>query len=264
MLLSERFPYAVHVAPLHAVPQILKHGSLLSRNRRTELGLDINRRTSSELDSALGLSDFVHLYLCERSMNWSKLTKREARTSLLGKMIAKAPFPHVALEFATKDLEQESDYLVNAWNLAKGARVGRPAPKGVEEKVEYWAQEMSEQVGDYGALRGERLESIGIPLMRRETVELPRMERPLGFEKAFDKSAELLIPHEVPTSACLRSRVYSKEDKAHFGETTLGIKGIVLGSIDGYDPLLVAEEVRQGIDAAFADPDAAPPALDFD
>lgn len=264
MLLSERFPYAVHVAPLHAVPQILKHGSLLSRNRRAELGIEINRASTWEFDNALGLSDYVPLYLCERSMNWSKLSKREARTSLLGKMIAKVPFPHIALEFATKDLELESDYLVNAWNLSKAARVGRPVPKGLEAKVEYWAQEMSEQVGDYGALRGDRLEGHGIPLIRRETIELPRMERPLGFEKAFDKATELLVPHQVATSACLRSRLYSKEDKAHFGETTLGIKGIMLGSIEGYDPLLVSEEVRQGIDAAFAAPDEPPPALDFD
>lgn len=264
MLLSEKYPYAVHVAPLHAIPHILEHGLLLSRDRRLEAGVDISRPTSAEVDNALGLSEFVHFYLCDRSRNWSSLTDKIARTSLLTKMLGKTPFPHVALEFQTKDLEVDNEYLVSAWNVAKGGRGGRAAPKTAEAKAEYWAKEMVSWSWDYAALKGQSLSGYGIPLMTREVIELPQNERPAGFSKAFDDAKELLISGSVDVNLCLRARVYSPEDLEHFSGMSVGKKPPVLGTIPGYNPKLVAQEVRAAIREAFASPKSPPPALNFD
>src|SRR5579859_7477286 len=94
---SSKFPRALHVLPLHALKGILEDGALHASSelhRRTTAAV---RSTTSQTDAALGLSDYVHLYLLRPKSQWESIP-------ILATQLLKgrgAPFPHVGIEMDT-------------------------------------------------------------------------------------------------------------------------------------------------------------------
>ncbi|MCU1262045.1 MAG: hypothetical protein JWO80_4930 [Bryobacterales bacterium] len=117
---SATFPRAVHVLPLHALGGILEDRAFLAnstlphRLHRTNAAV---RKTSSQTDAALGLGDYVHLYLLHSNSPWENIPILAAQL-LNGRG---APFPHVAIEIGTEGLSDDECKLC-IWNVA----VSRP------------------------------------------------------------------------------------------------------------------------------------------
>ncbi|MEM6455320.1 MAG: hypothetical protein AAF772_09530 [Acidobacteriota bacterium] len=115
---STIFPFAYHVAPLHALRGIVRVGALRDKDDPSVIA----RPTSIAIDRALGFVDVVHFYLASDRAALDRLPLLRAQ---LGPSRV-PPFPYVALELPTAALD-DADCVVCAWNIA----MGRPTVPGV-------------------------------------------------------------------------------------------------------------------------------------
>jgi hypothetical protein len=209
---SEKYPYAYHVFPLHAARGIWKTSSLLSKTARRQAGMLHARPSTAGIDSLLGFSDVVHLYVPPRARSISELPILRAQ---LGPANV-APFPHAAIKVDTRRL-LDDDCLICCWNIA----VSRPQVPTREVKPGNWARGtraerirevwrwFRETAPDVSAARGRWVDGFEVPLILGK--EVVATFRALGSDQRAMPELLLKSPFnlEAPTELC----VFSDDDE---------------------------------------------------
>jgi hypothetical protein len=153
---STEFPYAIHLFPLHAWKSIEATG-LLSKKDRGERGLTIERKSSGEIDRALGFTDHIHFYL-------SRTGDAKDASVLSARMGRKKPFPHLALRISTRYLEDQ-DCVVSCWNIARSKpRIGFWPPNTPPAQIRAeWDKFRETKPGASG--RGNWVDPMAVPVL---------------------------------------------------------------------------------------------------
>ncbi len=206
---SEKFPRALHVLPLHALPSILHDGALLAKAELTHKVAAV-RVTTSQTDAKLGLCEYVHFYLCGPSREWEEVPVLEAQ--LLGN--SSPPFPHLALEMATRELA-DAECTLCLWNAA----VSRPAVEGYclggnwtrgtpPSRIDEVWQKFRDTNPDVRQARGHWNDPIQLPTVRGDQIQ-PAL--PL-LRLAPRQMPELLLRSPVEIHKRFTLWVFSEED----------------------------------------------------
>lgn len=117
---SDTHPFAYHVFPLTAARGIWRRGALLGKQDLAGIGQ--MRRTTRDVDIALGFAEFVHFYLPKGHAKWTTLPILQAQ---LGPA-KKPPVPHALLIIPTSSWD-DVDCTICNWNIA----VSRPKVEGM-------------------------------------------------------------------------------------------------------------------------------------
>lgn len=257
---SQDFPLAFHVFPLTAARGIFHAGALLSKARLGPEG--VGRRTTRDVDRALGFDDFVHFYL-------PRAGSRFERLAILGAQLAPArrpAVPHAAIELDTAALG-DADCVVCNWNIA----VGRPGVEGVcrggnwsrgtdpRRIAEVWdAFRAAEPSVDRarGFLAGPK-----VPILPGDT-----LAEQWRLMKRDGRTPELLIRGRAPLGRATRVHVFSEADERSLSVLPLpvGVE-ITRSTFDGYPPSAdpLEAEARRALDAYLARGGHCPD-IDFD
>jgi hypothetical protein len=206
---SSKYPVAVHVLPLPALKQVLARGALLAKS---EIPVCQQRRSTRGVDSALGFTGVVHLYLSAFPENGSALP-------ILAAQIGPSrdpPFPHVVLALPTRTLTDD-ECAICLWNIA----VSRPRVANLceggnwargtapERIAEVWQRFRATQPA-LEAARGHWNGAALVPTLEGRQIanNLPLLSRAAG------RSPELLLRAPVSLGRDARLCVFSKEDAA--------------------------------------------------
>jgi hypothetical protein len=248
---SKEFPYAIHVLPLHAWKSIRAHG-LLSKKDRDGIGLSFERRSSGEVDRALGFTDHVHFYLAREG------APKEAPI-LASKMNKKKPFPHLALRISTRSLVDEG-CLLTCWNIAKGRPgVGFWPPSFTPAQIrEEWDRFRASRPGS--ASRGSWVDAYGVPVLTPRDF--------VSRRALLSDAKELLLPSAFKlegVEAELWS--FSSHDSRSLmlaGAPNLRLLSKEVKNYTGVSDDPVNAETRRVINEYLEDASAPFPQLDFD
>jgi hypothetical protein len=266
-IFSEQFPRALHVLPLHALRSVLQDGALLAKAELMHRGGAAVRVTTSRTDAELGLCEYVHFYLCGRSREWEDVPLLGAQ--LLGS--GSAPFPHLALEMATRELA-DAECTLCLWNAA----VSRPAVEGYclggnwtrgtapSRIIEVW-QRFRETNPDVRRARGHWNDPVQLPTVRGDQI---RCALPL-LRLAPRQMPELLLRSRVAIRNRFTLWVFSKEDLqvVHFLDALLELSAldVRIQPMPGYEFQSEPTRVwRAAIAAYFSGQSPFPAGLDFD
>jgi len=223
------------------------------------------RATTSLTDAALGLSDYVHLYLLGQGTPWESIPIL-ATQLLHGR---EAPFPHVVLETNTSSLN-DGDCTLCLWNIA----VSRPGVPGVcqggnwtrgtnpNRILEVWRAFRGAKP-DAETARGYWNEPIQVPTLQgRQIVEGLRL---LG--RAASGIPELLLRAPVQVDDRFTLWVFSDDDMSTVRtlQQEWGDVRVRQSLMDGYESRASNTRMwRSRIDSYFAGQTPFPAALDFD
>jgi len=256
---SAAFPNAIHVFPLTAARNIFAAAALLSKRRLGESG--VARRTTKDVDRALGFDDFVHFYLA----------RSEARPSdlpILRAQLAPASLPavpHAAVVLDTSRLG-DGDCAVCNWNIA----VGRPK---VDEVCNggNWSRGTSAdriaEVWDQFRESGPSTERARgfwcgprVPILRGERLSTHwRLMRKAKFP-------ELLLLERLPLTSAVRVVAFHQADERSLQRLDLP-PGVRLGrcQFEGYSSAPDAlDPAQRGALDAYLSNEGPKPSLDFD
>jgi hypothetical protein len=252
-ILASEFPYAIHVFPLHLWKSIQATGRLLSKQGREAIGLNVERRSSAEVDRVLGFTEHVHSYL-------SRDGDVKEATMLTSKLKRRRPFPHLALRIDTRNLP-DADCTVCAWNIARsrpGVGLWPPGSSPAEVRREWDA--FRESRVPFETRKGNWVAGLAVPTLT---------PRELVTNAAFRKNGgELLLRSPfVLDSADLVLWSFSPYDSRSLmllGDRKLRLVAKVVPGYTDADEDPVHPDTRAAIEAYFRDPDADVPDLDFD
>jgi hypothetical protein len=250
---SSEFPYAIHLFPLHAWKSIEASGRLLSKKDRGEIGLTIERRSSGEVDRALGFTDHVHFYL-------SRTGDSSDASILASKMGRAKPFPHLALRISTRHLE-DKDCIVSCWNIARSKpRVGFWPPGTTPSQIrEEWDRFRGSRPG--AASRGHWVDPLAVPVL---------MPSHFGTQEALlrTKGEELLLRSPFGFGAAEPQLwSFSSWDTRSLlllGKPTLRLVSKVVKGYTSMPADPVDTATRDAINDYLTSPSAPLPDLDFD
>lgn len=232
---AQRFPRAVHVTPLHALASIAEAGELKSKTQITNLlgkRADM-RQTTAEVDTALGLSDFVHLYLLPAGRSWTGLPILNAQLQ----RAAQPPFPHVAVVFDTAELLSH-DLLLCLWNAAisrpkiDGKVKGGNWARGTKAAsiAAHWAA-FKETSPDLKKARGEWRPGIALPVLDVATAE----SRSFLLATAAGGMPELLVRSRVRLEVAKCIVAFSDEDSTVVRQLKSPLPRIEVKTFPGYE-----------------------------
>ena len=209
---SGDFPYAYHVLPIHALKLIVSSGKLLSKADLRAARIDLRRSSTADVDEALGLSQFIHLYLPkDEQLRFDHLPILNTQL----KKSAAPPFPHTVLVVPTSGLSDSQCGVCNfnaavsrpAYGTVRGGNHARgTAPENI---LRNW-RGFRADAPDAERLRYSHwYDGIAVPLLLGHEITLAPSR--VGYKA---KAAELLLrsPFEIPRSA--RLFVFSDADLA--------------------------------------------------
>jgi hypothetical protein len=264
---SSKFPRAVHVLPLHALRGVLEDRALLAKSELLCRTTAAVRSTTSQTDAALGLSDYVHLYLLKENSRWEKIP-------ILATQLLKgvgAPFPHVGIETGTAPFADD-DCTLCLWNAAvsrprvSGHCQGGNWTRGTDSAriLQVW-RSFREQRPNARVARGYWNHPIQIPTLHGDQIKL---ELSL-LSRASGGMPELLLRSPVRIDNRLKLWVFSREDMEALRalREPLQLSGMSLGihSLEGYDCQSHDTGIwRSRIESYFAGQAPFPADLNFD
>ena len=251
--------------PLHALRGILGDRALLAKRDLVRRATAAVRATTSLTDAALGLSDYVHLYLLGEDSPWESIPI--LATQLLNGR--EAPFPHVVLETTTSSLNDDVCTLC-LWNIA----VSRPGVPGVcqggnwtrgtnpNRILEVW-RAFHRMEPDVERARGYWNEPIQVPTLRgNQIVQGLRL-----LSRAASGIPELLLRAPVSIDDGFTLWVFSDDDMSAVTTLQHALGGVRVRRhlMDGYESRASNTRLwRSRIDSYFAGQAPFPAALDFD
>jgi hypothetical protein len=205
---TERYPVAFHVFPLHRARALWASGKLLGKQ---DLPESATRRTTRDVDRALGLGNVVHFYLGRGSSAVTELPILTAQT----KPSSTPAIPHAVLELETSALAL-SEVTVCNWNIA----VSRPAVEGVckggnwtrgtnpNRIAEVWRRFRYSEPGPRRA-RGFWKRECLVPLLEGAEV----VDHINFLSKAAGGRPELILDSGFEIARCARVLVFSERDR---------------------------------------------------
>jgi len=257
---SRKYPLAHHVFPLHRARTLWRAGRL--RGKRDLAAEGQPRRTTSAVDRALGLENFVHLYLTAAGARFEKLPILGAQLSCS----SISAFPHAVLELATAKLEDSECRICN-WNIA----VSRPQVPGIckggnwtrgtnpSRIAQVW-RGFKESSPSLKQARGFWKPGVLVPLLNgaeiRDNLSLLSLPR---------RQPELLLESGVEISRFSRVIVFSNADldSLRLAGHIPGELRVELETFEGYGENSVEEELRVKINGILQER-RADASLDFD
>lgn len=257
---SERFPRAFHVFPLTAARGIFAARALLSKARFGSDG--VARRTTREVDRALGFEDFVHLYLPRAGASFEDLPILAAQLA----PSRRPAVPHAVVVLDTAALPDE-DCVVCNWNIA----VGRPRVEGVCRGGNWSRGTSSERIAEvWRAFKAagpsvERARGFWVgPLV--PVIPGERIAKHWRLMTKRSGIPELLLRSRVPLGRSTRVVVFSDADERSLSSLPRpsGLE-VHRSTFDGYSTSVdsLGLEARQALDRYLAHGGAVPD-IDFD
>jgi len=207
---AEKFPRAFHVFPLHALKPILATGKLLSKEDLQRGGSSLRRNSTCDVDEALGLSRFIHLYLPKTDgfeIESLPILKTQLKPSSV------APFPHVVMEIQTKDLVDGQCGICNF-----NAAVSRPAyghvrggnhARGMKREgiLKHWHGFRLDNPNEGRMRRSFWHNGIAVPLLLRS--QITAAPNRVGCKA---RTPELLLSSPFALTHSLQFHVFSQAD----------------------------------------------------
>ena len=207
---AEKFARAFHVLPLHALKTILATRKLLSKKDLKRGELLMRRNSTCDVDEALGLSHFIHLYLPKTNgfeIELLPILETQLRPSKV------PPFPHVVMEVQTTELV---DWQCGICNF--NAAVSRPAyghvrggnhARGMKPKdiLKHWHGFRSDNPSEVRMRGGFWHDGIAVPLLLRSQIT----EAPNSVGRKT-KTPELLLVSPFALTQSVQFHVFSQAD----------------------------------------------------
>jgi hypothetical protein len=262
---AEKFPRAFHVFPLHALKTIWATGKLLSKKDLRRGGFSMRRNSTCDVDEALGLSHFIHLYLPKADgfqIESLPILETQLRPSEV------PPFPHVVMQVETTELV---DWQCGICNF--NAAVSRPAygrvrggnhTRGMQPKdiLKHWHGFRADDPDRARMRHSYWHNGISVPLLLRSQItDAPNR---VGSKT---KTPELLLFSPFALTQSIQFHVFSQadSDSVNICSENIRVNYHKCKQFKWYrERDRVSPDVRKSIDQYFLNEDEPMPNLNYD